>query len=63
MTVSGIKKRQFCSKQIVDQQISPACQLLRQSAPNLMIKADQHNFKQKVGTVPDDFNFGLGFIF
>ena len=31
--------------------------------PNVVIKADYRNFKQKAGKAPDDFNLGLGFIF
>lgn len=31
--------------------------------PNVVIKADYRNFKQKAGTAPDDFNLGVGFIF
>jgi len=31
--------------------------------PNVVIKADYRNFSAKTGTVPDDFNLGLGFIF
>jgi hypothetical protein len=31
--------------------------------PNVVIKADYRNFSAKKGSVPDDFNLGLGFIF
>jgi hypothetical protein len=31
--------------------------------PNVVIKADYRNFKQKAGIAPDDFNLGVGFIF
>ena len=31
--------------------------------PNVVIKADYRNFGAKKGSVPDDFNLGLGFIF
>ena len=31
--------------------------------PNVVIKADYRNFTAKKGSVPDDFNLGLGFIF
>ncbi|MGR8929870.1 MAG: hypothetical protein ACU836_04450 [Gammaproteobacteria bacterium] len=31
--------------------------------PNVVIKADYRNFKQKAGIPADDFNLGLGFIF
>ncbi len=31
--------------------------------PNVVIKADYRNFKAKQGTLPDDFNLGVGFIF
>lgn len=31
--------------------------------PNVVIKADYRNFKQKAGAAPDDFNLGIGFIF
>jgi len=44
----------------VDQQISPDSRLLPQPAPNVMIKANYRNFKQKVGIAPsDDFNLGV----
>jgi long-subunit fatty acid transport protein len=31
--------------------------------PNVVIKADYRNFTAKKGSLPDDFNLGLGFIF
>jgi hypothetical protein len=31
--------------------------------PNVVIKADYRNINAKQGTLPDDFNLGLGFIF
>jgi hypothetical protein len=31
--------------------------------PNVVIKADYRNFTAKTGSVPDDFNLGIGFIF
>ncbi|MGZ8151889.1 MAG: hypothetical protein ACXW0Q_03125 [Methylovulum sp.] len=31
--------------------------------PNVVLKADYRNFTAKTGTLPDDFNLGLGFIF
>jgi len=31
--------------------------------PNVVIKADYRNFNAEEGSVPDDFNLGLGFIF
>jgi hypothetical protein len=31
--------------------------------PNVVIKADYRNFVAKQGTLPDDFNLGIGFIF
>lgn len=31
--------------------------------PNVVIKADYRNFNAKKGSLPDDFNLGLGFIF
>jgi hypothetical protein len=31
--------------------------------PNVVIKADYRNFSAEKGTVPDDFNLGLGFIY
>jgi opacity protein-like surface antigen len=31
--------------------------------PNVVIKADYRNFNAKIGSLPDDFNLGFGFIF
>ncbi|MGH8477633.1 MAG: hypothetical protein ACRER2_18030 [Methylococcales bacterium] len=31
--------------------------------PNIVIKADYRNFSAKVGTVPDEFNLGIGYVF
>ena len=31
--------------------------------PNVVIKADYRNISAKTGSVPDEFNLGLGFIF
>jgi len=54
---SGFKDNQNLDRQIfqVGLQYKPI--------PNVVIKADYRNFSAEEGSVPDDFNLGLGFIY